>query len=244
MNRVIATVLALLLGGFAFAAVAQSNAAAEAAIRKTLGERIPGISIAGVTKTPYAGLYEVRMDDNDLLYVDEKVTFIFDGNILDGTDPRRNFTQDRVKKLVGFKYDEMPFDSAFKIVRGNGKRQMAYFSDPNCPYCRKLDQEIAQMNDVTVHVFLFPILSADSLPKAKAVWCSPDRTKAWLDLMLKNTMPSAAGNCETPIESLVAFGKKHKVESVPTLVFTNGERVSGLRPAAQLSQMIDAAAKK
>ncbi len=244
MTRLTSLVVALLLWGVGFAAVPQSNSGPEAAIKKMLEERMPGVRIAGVTKTTYAGLFEVRTDDNDLIYVDEKVTFIFDGNVLDGTDPRRNFTQERVKKLVGFKYDEMPFASAFKIVRGNGSRQMAYFSDPNCPYCRKLDQEIAQMNDVTVHVFLFPILSADSMPKSKAVWCSPDRAKAWIDLMLKNTPPPAAGNCDTPIEKVLAFGRRHKVESVPTLVFTNGERVAGMRSAAQLSQMIDAAAKK
>jgi thiol:disulfide interchange protein DsbC len=236
--------LALVFGGIGFAAVAQPNTGAEAAIKRTLEGRMPGVKIAGVAKTPYGGLFEVRTEDNELIYVDEKVSFIIDGNILDGTDPRRNFTQERMKKLIGFKYDEMPFGSAFKIVRGKGTRQMAYFSDPNCPYCRKLDQEITQMDDVTVHVFLFPILSADSLPKAKAVWCSADRTKAWLDLMLKNTPPNSAGSCDTPIENLLAFGRRHKVESVPTLVFTNGERIAGLRPAAQLSQMIDAAAKK
>ncbi len=244
MTRLIALVVALLIGGIGFGAVAQSNPATEATIKKTLEARMPGVKIVGVTKTPYGGLFEIRTEDNELIYVDEKVSFIVDGNILDGADPRRNITQERVKKLVGFKYEEMPFASAFKIVRGNGSRQMAYFSDPNCPYCRKLDQEIAQMNDVTVHVFLFPILSADSLPKAKAVWCSADRTKAWLDLMLKNTAPTNAGNCDTPIDGVLAFGRRHKVESVPTLVFTNGERIAGLRPAAQLSQMIDAAAKK
>ena len=243
MNRVLAIVLGICLATIGCVAVAQSTGP-EAAIKKRLEERMPGVRIAGVTKTPFGGLFEIRTEDHEIIYVDDKVTFLIDGSILDGNDPRRNYTQERLKQLVGFKYDDMPFSNAFKIVRGNGKRQVAYFSDPNCPWCRKLDQEFAQMNDVTVHVFLYPILSAESLPKAKAVWCSPDRTKAWLDLMLKNTMPSAAGNCDTPIEQVLAFGRKHKVDGVPTIVFTNGDRVSGYRTAAQLSQMIDAAVKK
>jgi thiol:disulfide interchange protein DsbC len=243
MNRVMAMVLGVFLATIGFSAAGQATGV-EAAIKKRLEERMAGVRIAGVTRTPFGGLFEVRTEDHEIIYVDEKVSFLIDGSILDGNDPRRNYTQERVKQLVGFKFDEMPFGNAFKIVRGNGKRQMAYFSDPNCPWCRKLDQEIAQMNDVTVHVFLYPILSAESLPKAKAVWCSPDRTKAWLDLMLKNTLPANAGNCDTPIEQVLVLGRKHKVDGVPTIVFTNGDRVSGYRTAAQLSQMIDAAVKK
>ncbi|MSQ18196.1 MAG: DsbC family protein [Betaproteobacteria bacterium] len=243
MNRVIAMVLGVFLATIGLSVVAQTTGA-EAGIKKRLEERMPGVRIAGVTKTQFGGLFEVRTEDHELIYVDDKVTFLIDGSILDGNDPRRNYTQERLKQLVGFKYDELPFGSAFKIVRGNGKRQMAYFSDPNCLYCRKLDAEIAQMNDVTVHVFLYPILSAESVPKAKAVWCSPDRSKAWVDLMLKNTSPGAAGTCDTPIEQLLALGRKHKVDGVPTLVFANGDRVSGLRSATQLSQMIDVAALK
>jgi thiol:disulfide interchange protein DsbC len=136
----------------------------------------------------------------------------------------------------------LPLASAFKIVRGNGKRQVAYFTDPNCPYCRKLEQEFTQVDDVTIHVFLYPILSAESMPKSKSVWCSPDRTKAWLDLMLKNIQPTAAATCDTPIEKVVSLGRKYKVESVPTIIFANGERLSGMRPAAQLSKLIEQAA--
>jgi len=248
IRSLVAAIAATFLGAAAMLvaplAGANANAPAEAAVKRLIEERIPGVKVQGVMKTPYGGLFEIRTDDNELIYADEKVTFIIDGNLLDGKDPRKNYTRDRMRQLTGFKFEELPFKNAIRIVRGNGKRQLAYFSDPNCPYCRKLEEELAQVNDVTVHMFLMPILSAESMPKSKAVWCSPDRAKAWFDLMFKNIMPTASGTCDNPIEQVLAFGRKHKVESVPTLVFANGERVSGMRPAAQISQMLDAAAKK
>lgn len=227
---------------FASIMLASQALANEAAVRRAFEQRVPNTKVLSVTKTPYAGLYELRTDDNELLYTDEKLTFIFVGSILDGQDPRRNLTEERLRKLTAIKFDELPLGQAFKIVRGTGKRQVAYFTDPNCPYCRKLEQEFMQVDDVTIHVFLYPILSPESAPKSKSVWCSPDRAKAWLDLMLKNVQPTAAGSCDTPIEKVVALGRKHKIESVPTLIFTNGERVAGMRPAAQLSKMLDSAA--
>lgn len=222
-----------------FALPASAN---EAAVRRAFEQRVPNTKLLSVTKTPYAGLYELRTDDNELLYTDEKVTFLFVGSILDGQDPRRNLTEERMRKLTAIKFEELPLGQAFKIVRGSGKRQVAYFTDPNCPYCRKLEQELTQIDDVTIHVFLYPILSPESGPKSKSVWCSPDRAKAWLDLMLKNVQPSAAGTCDTPVDKVLALGRKYKIESVPTLVFTNGDRVAGMRPAAQLTKMLESAA--
>lgn len=242
MQRVVQSIVAAALCALSVVMDATHAAANEAAVRKAFEQRVPNTKVLSVTKTPYAGLYELRTDDNELLYTDEKLTFIFVGSILDGQDPRRNLTEERLRKLTAIKFDELPLGQAFKIVRGNGKRQVAYFTDPNCPYCRKLEQELMQVDDVTVYVFLYPILTPESSPKSKSVWCSADRSKAWLDLMLKNIQPTAAATCDNPIEKVVALGRKYKIESVPTLVFANGERVAGMRPAAQLTKMLDTAA--
>lgn len=239
LSRLITPAVLCMLAGVFFGSPALAN---EAAVRRAFEQRVPNTKVLSVTKTPYAGLYELRTDDNELLYTDEKVTFIFVGSILDGQDPRRNLTEERLRKLTAIKFDELPLGLAFKMVRGTGKRQVAYFTDPNCPYCRKLEQELMQVDDVTIHVFLYPIISPESAPKTKSVWCSPDRAKAWLDLMLKNIQPTAAGSCDTPIEKVIALGRKYKIESVPTLIFTNGERLAGMRPAAQISKLLDGAA--
>jgi thiol:disulfide interchange protein DsbC len=241
MHRLIVTMVAWLAAIVCVPAIAQQGGNVEASIKRTFEERAKGVKVLSVTRTPYAGLYEIRTDDNELLYTDDKVNFIFAGSILDGRDPRRNLTEERMRKITAVKFDELPLSSGFKIVRGNGKRQVAYFTDPNCPYCRKLEQEMVQLEDVTIHVLLFPILAADSMPKSRAVWCAKDRAKTWLDLMLNNVQPTPV-ECDTPIEKVLAYGRKIKVESVPTLIFANGERVAGMRPAAQLAKKLDAAA--
>lgn len=231
-------ILALLL---VFAGVS-SALADEAAIRKTLETRFNGMQIDSVEKTPYLGLWEVRVG-NSVVYTDSAANFIFSGEIID-TKTRQNLTQERIDKLSAVKFSELPLDQSFKIVRGSGKRQMAYFSDPNCPYCKRLDKDLAQLNDTTIHVFLYPILSPDSLTKAKSVWCSTDRAKAWTDWMVGGVAPTAAGNCATPLEKNIAFGQKYHINGTPTLFFASGRRVPGVVSLADLNRLLDEAAPK
>lgn len=216
---------------FVLALISVPAWAQEASIKRILEERT-GISIESVAKTKYLGLYEVRTADMQVLYTDEKVNYIFNGTIHDGK------TLDNLTDAV--KFSELPPANAFNIVRGNGKRHLAYFSDPNCPYCRQLEKELAKLEDVTLHVYLYPILNPpDSVLKSKAVWCSTDRLKVWNDLMLNGVAPSGSTTCNNPIERNLALGKRLRVNSVPTLVFADGKRVSGMRPAAQLAKFLD-----
>ncbi len=238
MLKMILAALSLLVAASAFAQ--------EAFIKRTIEERVPGFKVEGVAKTPFGGLYEVRNPDAEILYTDEKVSFIIVGNIRDGKNPDHDFTAERVKKLTAIKFEDLPLASAFKIVRGKGTRQVAYFTDPNCPYCRQIEREMQQLDDLTIHVFLYPILNLQDSPvKSRNVWCSADRAKAWNDLMFNGVQPVAAPtSCSTPIERNIALGRKMRINSVPTLVLANGERVPGMRPAAALKQMIEEAAKQ
>ena len=242
MSFTLRSLLALCVFALARAAFADGGAA-EAAIARILGQRMPDVTITGVSKTNYGGLYEVRTDDPEIFYTDEGVNFVFVGTVHDGRDPRRNLTEERMQQLTAVNYADLPFDAAFKIVRGSGKRQIAYFSDPNCPYCKQLEKEMMQLTDVTINVFLYPILTADSQPKARAIWCSSNRSKAWLDWMLNGVAPAnPAADCDTQqVDKNLAFGHKIRVNSVPTLVFPNGTRVAGMRPASILTKMLNEA---
>jgi thiol:disulfide interchange protein DsbC len=219
---------------------AQAAGGPEANIAKILEQRMPEITIVGVTKTIYDGMYEVRTDDPEIFYTDEGVNYIFIGTVRDGHNPEHNLTEERLQQITAINYGDLPFQASFKIVRGTGRRQIAYFSDPNCPYCKALEKELMQLSDITINVFLYPILTADSAPKARAIWCSPDRGKAWLDWMLAGVAPpQPAASCDTQdVDKNLAFGHKIRVNSVPTLVFPNGVRVAGMRPAAALSKML------
>ncbi len=221
----------LLLAGSALADEAKIKQAVEAA----LGEKPDG-----VRKTNILGLYEVIVG-GEILYTDEKVNYIITGNIIDAKK-RINLTQERLNKLSAINFADLPLELAVKTVKGDGKRVFATFEDPNCGYCKKLAKDLAGMNNVTFYTFLLPILSRDSAEKSRAVWCAADRAKAWSDLMVNGIVP-AAGTCEAPIEKVMALAQKYNIRGTPTIFFTNGERVPGAIPLAQLEQKLAQATK-
>ncbi len=206
----------------------------EASVRKSV-ETWMGGKVDGVRKSGLLGLYEIQIG-NELYYTDEKVSLLFDGNIID-TKTRRNLTQERQNKLSAIRFEDLPLESAVKTVKGNGKRVFATFEDPNCGYCKRLQKEMANMTDVTIYTFLIPILSPDSEVKSRAVWCASDRTQAWHDLMVKGIAPPD-GTCETPIKKNLALAQKYNIRGTPTIFLSNGERIPGAIPVAQLEQKL------
>lgn len=233
MRLIRQTLCALLVGCFSFAAFAD-----EAAIRKTVAAKFPDQQIKGITKTQYGGLYEVVLGDQ-ILYSDKDAEYFFIGHVFD-TKTDGDLTEARLRKITAVKFDALPFGDAIKIVKGNGKRKLAVFSDPDCPYCKKFEAELAHVSDVTVYLFLYPIdsLHPGASDKARAVWCAPDRAKAWEELMTKGTPPKNAGNCDNPVARLAEVGKKLGINGTPTLIFQDGRRVPGMIPAAQLEKLL------
>jgi len=215
---------------------------AETIIKRTLESRLSGVKIDGVAKTPYFGLYEVRMG-NEILYTDEKMAYIFSGNVIDAKS-MQNLTEKRLQELSAIKWEELPLASAFKTVRGNGKRMLAVFSDPNCPYCKRFEKDLAKVDDITIYTFLYPILSQDSHDKSNAVWCAPDRSKAWSALMLNASAPPTANCSDTPIEKNIELGRKYRINGTPTIIFASGERVPGAISAEQVEKQFAQSAKK
>ena len=217
--------------------------AQEAVIRKNLAERLPALSkIDEVSKTPMNGLYEIRVD-SDIFYTDAEGNFLIQGNLID-TKGKRNLTEERVTKLSAIDFDELPLKDAFTQVRGNGKRKLAVFEDPNCGYCKRFERDLQKVNDVTIHTFLIPILSADSAEKSKNIWCAKDKNKAWLDWMVRD-QPAAKASCDTTaLERNLAFSKKYKITGTPTVFFANGTRVPGAISAPEIEKQLASAAGK
>ncbi len=225
-------VSALLALAFALPAAAQDLERVKADLKK----KFPDAQIDGVRKSGYGGLLEVN-GAGEVFYTDEKTSFLLLGTLID-TKSRENVTEARVRKLTAVSFDSLPLADSVKIVRGNGSRRIAIFEDPNCGYCKRFEQELATVNDITVHVFLYPILSPDSTEKSKAVWCAPDRGKAWMDLMLKNASPAGEAKCDTPIDKVLAWGKDKRISGTPTIFFEDGERVPGAMPLAQFEKRL------
>lgn len=206
-------------------------------IKAELKKRFPDAPIDSVRKTNYANLFEV-IGGGEVFYTDDKATFLIVGGNLIDTRTRENLTEARQRQLTAVKFDSLPLDQAFKIVRGNGSRRMAMFSDPNCGYCKRFERDLVTVNDVTVYMFMYPILSPESGEKSKSVWCSADRGKAWLDLMLRDTVPAAAPSCDTPIEKNLAYGREKRISGTPTIIFEDGERIPGAMTKDQLEKRL------
>jgi thiol:disulfide interchange protein DsbC len=210
----------------------------EASVKRGVEARFEGLKVESVTRTPYAGLYEVVIGES-IFYTDEKVTFVFKGDIIDARS-QKNLTEERQQKLTAIKFEDLPLELAIKQVRGNGKRVVAIFSDPFCPYCRNLDRALLREDDITIYTFLYPILRAESPDKARTIWCAPDRAKAYYDFMLNGREPAAAASCSAPIEKWLALGHKVGVRATPTSFATNGQRIMGARPEELIKLLAEA----
>lgn len=213
--------------------------AQEATIRKALTERIPGLSgIDEISKSPMPGLFEVRIG-NDIFYADPEGNYLIQGALID-TRARKNLTEERINKLTAIDFKDLQLKNAFTVVRGNGKRKVAVFEDPNCPYCKRFEKDLEKIDNVTVHTFLVPILGADSTEKSRRIWCASDKAKTWDDWMLRNVAPKEAGaKCDTAaLDANVAFARKYNITGTPTLVFVDGHRVPGAINTQQIEQLL------
>ena len=222
------------------AMISQTALANEATVKAALLKKYPQIQIQSVLKTPLAGMYEVYAD-GQLHYTDEKATYLFVNAMMIDTDKKTNLTEERMNKLTAISFDQLPLDLAFRKVKGKGTRKLAYFGDPNCGYCKKFEQDLTKIDDVTIYVFLYPVLGQDSVDKAKSVWCSKNRVKVWDDLLVNGIAPTAPGACDTPIDKILAFGRSKNISGTPTMFFVDGTRVPGAIPQEQIEQKLASA---
>jgi len=213
--------------------------AGEADIKSALQKKIPQLGqINQVGKSPVPGLYEVITQDH-LFYTDENANFLIDGIVFD-LKSMRNITEERSRKLFAIDFNQLPLELAVKKVKGKGERKIAIFTDPNCGFCRRLEKELMQIDNITIYQFLYPVFPGSD-EKVRAVWCSKDRVKAWDDMMQHDVIPPA-GNCETPTAKVLALGRKLKVNGTPALVFADGTINPGYLPAAELEKALTKAA--
>jgi thiol:disulfide interchange protein DsbC len=214
--------------------VASAETAQEAAVRKAVAPRLgPDAKIASVTKTPYSGLYEIQVN-GDIIYTDANAQYLFVGRIVD-TRTYQDYTKARLDEINKVAFSDLPLNLAMKNVKGNGKRVIAVFEDPNCGYCKRFDQTLQDVDNITVYTFLYNILSPDSITISRNVWCAADRNKAWDDWMINGKQPPAApANCTAPHEQVLELGKRMRVTGTPTIIFADGSRIPGAIDAKAL----------
>lgn len=219
--------------------------AGEKEARQAVQALAPEVKVVSVSKTPLPDLYEVVAEGPRgivLVYASGSGDYVLLGELLD-VKKRRSLTEERWAQLTAVDFDALPLDQAIKMVRGDGKRRLAVFSDPDCPYCRKLEPELAKLDNVTIYIFPYPLpIHPDASRKSKLVWCSKDRLKAWQDMMLTDRLPEdGRSDCDHPVDENIALGQRLRINSTPTLIFSNGRRFAGYAPAERIEQMLASA---
>lgn len=206
------------------------------AIRKALEQRFPGAEISHIGKSGYFGLYEVMLGDQ-LIYTDSRADYVFVGSVYD-TETKVNLTEQRARKLNRVAVDKLPMDLAFKRVKGDGSRKLYIFSDADCPFCHRLEQELRGLDNVTLYTFLFPIdqLHPDSARKSRILWCAPDRAKAWDVYFASGKLPANKGDCGDPVAKTQALGNALHINATPTLIFADGTMIPGALPLPQIEK--------
>ena len=238
MARLVTFVVAVLL----MSAAALSRAD-EASIRKAFQAKFPQASIESIEPTPFPGIYEIVFN-GQIAYTDEKMSFVFVGNLFDlrGKE-RRNLTQERTSQLAAKTLRESTA-LAIKRVRGNGKRVLYSFEDPNCSYCRKFQQELQKVTDITIYTFLWPILSQDSVEKSKAVWCAKDRGKAWDEIMTTGAVPQNDRKCPNPLAKNHELAQRFGIRGTPAVYLDDGRQIGGYLAADKLEEALLSASAK
>ena len=227
MNSKFVTLAALL--GAVFLSTCAGAADELAGVRAEAVKKFAGHEVVSVHSTPIKGIYEVVLAPMQILYTDARVDYVLTGSLIDMAK-QTSITDQRMQQLTHVDFAKLPFERAIKTVRGNGARKFAVFSDPDCPYCKKLEHDtLSKLDNVTIYTFLFPLdQHADAQRKAGLIWCAPDRNKAWQDWMQNGALPGTPADCALPVQANLALGQKLGVRATPTLIFPQGELVPGV----------------
>ena len=228
------------------APAAKAEAPADKSVAASLKARLEKVyaaqdlKVLSVNETPIKGIYEVVVSGKQIIYTDAKGDYMLVGDLIN-VNTRQSLTEERAADLNKIDFASLPLDKAIKEVRGNGKLKVAVFSDPDCPYCKRLEHEFEKMTDITIYTFMMPIpsLHPDAARKAEILWCQPNPTQAWTDWMRKGKLPSGKANCENPVAETTSLGEQFGFNGTPTVVFPNGRSQSGYSPMPHLKEIIE-----
>ncbi|WP_168390175.1 DsbC family protein [Acinetobacter indicus] len=222
---------------FLLAALAMSSTLALAnvdTVKANLKQQHPNLDIQNIQATEMRGIYSGSMQ-GQVVYLNEDAKHILAGSMIRLSD-QQNLTKALLVQQNSIDWKKLPLQDALKTVRGTGKRQLAIFSDPNCPYCKQLEVELKKLNDVTIYTFILP-LKAQSVRPSQQVYCEANPAQAWEDLIAKGLSPRTSQSCPNPIQRNLKLAQSLGLNGTPAIIFSNGFKVMGAYPAAQIEQI-------
>jgi thiol:disulfide interchange protein DsbC len=230
----------LVLSTFAFSALAATPTITtpEQDLAATLKATYPKTPFGSVKETPFKGIFEITMGKN-IAYTDVYGKYFIFGHIFE-MSTQKDLTADALNILNKIDYGALPFDKAIKIVKGDGSRKFAVFSDPECPFCKQLETNLDGVNNYTMYVFMFPLeqLHPGTTKLAKSIWCSKDNGTAWHKATAEGVMPKENTTCANYVADTQALGEKLGVTGTPTLIRPDGKLVPGALRGADLENFI------
>jgi thiol:disulfide interchange protein DsbC len=196
-------------------------------LKAKVQQSLPGRKIDSMTLSPVKGVYEVVLEGRQIVYVNSTGEYALVGEMID-LKTRKNLTQSRMESLNVVNFLTLPLHKAIKEVRGDGSRKVAIFSDPDCPFCIKLDQNMKQIDNVTIYTFFFPLsIHPDAPRKSRLIWCAPDQAKAWQQWVVAKKLPNNTDACDTPLSDVGKLVESLKITGTPAIIFESGRLVSG-----------------
>ena len=205
-----------------------------ATVSKNIKQQHPQLKLDNIQATEMKGIYSASMD-GQVVYLNEDAQHILAGSMIRLKD-QHNLTKDLLIQQNSVDWKKLPLQDAIKSVRGTGKRQIAIFSDPNCPYCKQLEAELKKLDNITIYTFILP-LKAQSVAPSKQVYCEKNPALAWENLITKAQLPKSQTSCANPVERNMALAHRLGVNGTPAIIFSNGFKVMGAYPAAQIEQI-------
>lgn len=205
-----------------------------ATVSKNIKKQHPQLKLDNIQATEMKGIYSASMD-GQVVYLNDDAQHILAGSMIRLKD-QHNLTKDLLIQQNSVDWKKLPLQDAIKSVRGTGKRQIAIFSDPNCPYCKQLEAELKKLDNITIYTFILP-LKAQSVAPSKQVYCEKNPALAWENLITKAQLPTSQISCANPVERNMALAQRLGVNGTPAIIFSNGFKVMGAYPAAQIEQI-------
>lgn len=221
---------ALLLAG----ALSQWAMADAASVQRQLETKYPALQIENIQATEMPGIYSGSVG-GQIIYAGEGAEHILVGSMIRLKD-QKNLTNALMLAQNQLDWKKLPLKDAVKSVRGTGKRQLAVFSDPNCPYCKQLEVELNKLNDVTLYTFVLP-LKPQSVAPSKQLFCEKDPALAWSNLVSKGIQPAGKKSCANPVERNLQLAKSLGLNGTPAIVFSNGTKLMGAYPAPEIEKI-------
>lgn len=213
-------------------------------VKKNLKKQYPATTITSVEESAIKGIYEVVLGKN-IAYTDSTGNYFLFGDIIRMAD-QTNITSPKRDDLKKLDFAKLPFKDAIKYVKGDGSRKLAVFSDPQCPFCKRLETELVKLDNVTIYVFMNPLvgLHPEARNISKKIWCSKDKGKAWREYLISSIEPTSDGMCENPIDNTVNLSKSLGFDGTPMSILEDGSIVAGAVSFGELDYKLDKAASE